>query len=159
MLDEACDVIRELGGEHEITVAFSRAGSEVVEMYGYLERIKEKVDTLIYEEDQGYSSPLACKLGKFDLIVVSPCTASTTAKIVYGIADSLVSNIASQALKSGKKIVVLPTDAKKDADTVIPSGKSVSIKCRDVDLANSKKLGKIDGMLVVDNPREIRKFT
>lgn len=158
MLRESCEEIGKLAKEHDITMVFSRAGREVIDMYGYPKMIKKAVNKVVYEENQGYSSPLVGKLGSFDLIVISPCTANTTAKIVYGIADSLVSNIAAQALKSGRKVIIAPTDGKRSVKAAIPSGKEIRIKCRDIDLENVRKLGEIKGVDVILELDEIKRF-
>ncbi|MFH1125970.1 MAG: flavoprotein [Candidatus Altiarchaeota archaeon] len=155
MLEESCRAVIELSVCHDVTVAFSRAGREVATMYNHLRKIEKAVDKTVYEEKQGYSSPLVCKLGQFDLIVISPCTANTVAKIVCGIADSLVSNIAAQALKSGKVLAVLPTDIKKGVTTAIPSGKRIKLKCRKIDFENSRSLKKVKNVKVFKHPKDI----
>ena len=147
-----------LAKEHEVTIAFSKAGKEVVSMYGYSKLIEKLSDGFIQEEEQGHSSPMVCRLGRFDLIVVSPCTANTVAKIVYGIADSLVTNIVAQALKSKRKVIVVPTDKKRDVETIIPSGKRIMIRCRDIDLENVEKIKSIEGVIVIKNPDEVKKL-
>jgi dihydromethanopterin reductase (acceptor) len=158
MLEESCKALEQLDDCCEVTVAFSKAGREVTDMYGLSDRIKKCAAKIIYEEDQGSSSPIVCKVGRYDKVVVSPCTANTTAKIVLGIADSLVTNIVSQALKSGRKVIIVPTDIDRDVSTMIPSGKKILIKCRRVDIDNAMHLKKIDGMKVVSNPDEVKKF-
>jgi len=158
MLEETCQAIAEIVKRHEVTLALSKAGEEVVWMYGKTNALKKAVREIIHEEYQGASSPLVCKLGSFDLIVISPCTANTTAKIAYGIADSLVSNIAAQALKTGKKVVAVPTDLEKNVDTMIPSGKKIKIQCRKVDLENVKRLEDMENIVVVKKPMDVEKF-
>jgi flavoprotein len=88
----------------------------------------------------------------------SDLTANTVAKVVCGIADSMASNIIAQALKSRTKVVVVPTDLKKEIDTLIPSGKKINIKCRKVDLKNANSLGKIRGLKVFSRPMDLRKI-
>ena len=155
MLEESCNAIIEMAKKHDITLAYSKAGREVAEMYGFSKTLK-KVRETICEEKQGASSPIVCKLGRFELIVISPCTANTTAKIATGIADSLVSNIAAQSLKSGKKVVVVPTDINRDVDTVIPSGKKIHLKCQDIDIENAKKMDGMENIVVAKNPKEVK---
>jgi dihydromethanopterin reductase (acceptor) len=158
LLEESCKAIQAMAKEHEVTIAFSNAGKEVVSMYGYSKLIEKLSDRFIREEEQGYSSPMVCRLGRFDLIVVSPCTANTVAKIVHGIADSLVTNIVAQALKSKRKVIVVPTDTKIDVETVIPSGKRIMIRCRDIDLENVEKIKSIEGVIVIKTPDEVKKL-
>jgi flavoprotein len=89
------------------------------------------------------------------VVVVAPCSANTAAKIALGIADSLVTNIVSQALKSCVKVVVLPTDAEPEVTGKTVSGKDVRIRCRRVDLENVERLKQ--EMVVVRNKTELEK--
>lgn len=155
LLEESCSVIERLARRHDVTVAFSKAGREVAEAYGLRNRIARAAARVVYEERQGHSSPIVGSLGSFGLVVISPCTANTAAKIALGIADSLVSNIAAQALKSGRRVVVVPTDFKREVRTRIPSGRQVMIRCRHVDLENVRRLGKSGGITVVRMPDDV----
>lgn len=130
-LSEVYEFMGNINGKKKITVAFSRAGFEVSQMYGLFSKIKKNSIEIILEDEQGASSPAIGRLPKkeYDFVVIAPCTANTTAKIAYGIADSLVSNIAAQALKSGIPVYILPTDAKKIQKTRIPINIDIE-KCR-----------------------------
>lgn len=130
-LYDVCDFIENSKGKDKITVAFSGAGFEVSQMYGVFERIKGNSIEIIFEEEQGASYPAIGRLPKreYEIVVVAPCTANTTAKIAYGIADSLISNIVAQALKSGIPVYILPTDAEKIQKTRIPINIDIE-KCR-----------------------------
>ncbi|HDS45133.1 MAG TPA: hypothetical protein ENN68_03415 [Methanomicrobia archaeon] len=109
-------------GEHEVTVAFSGAGSEVARMYGLQQVIAREFKDVISEREQGYSSPLVGRLAKreYDLVIVTPCTANTVAKIVRGIADSLITNLVAQAVKSGVPVYIVPTDFETVQGTTMP---------------------------------------
>ncbi|MGC9443322.1 MAG: hypothetical protein ACP5E9_00075 [Candidatus Methanospirareceae archaeon] len=50
--------------EHEVTVAFSSAGSAVARIYGLQEVIAQELKGVISERKQGYSSPLVGRLAK-----------------------------------------------------------------------------------------------
>ncbi len=122
-LEESYKFIKKLNerGDYDVTVVFSGAGYEVLGMYG-LGSIKNYVKNLILEENQGMSSPFCGQLSKkdYDFVVVAPATANTVSKIVYGIADTLVTNIVAQAGKTNTPVFVLPTDAEKVQETKIP---------------------------------------
>jgi len=210
-LDDSCKFMHKLSEKHGITVAFSGAGYEVVKMYGLLDSVNRNSKGIILEREQGFSSPVVGRLAKkeYDLVLVSPCTANTVAKVVNGIADSLVSNIVAQAVKSKTPVYVLPTDVEKVQETEIPImidpvkcmgcklcppmevcptsaffrsdkvrinllkcnackiciekceyeaisfGKKVKINIRDVDLENTKKLRRTEGIKVVENLNEL----
>lgn len=114
--------MRKLAEKNRVTVAFSSAGYEVVQMYGLLEMIEENFSEIVLEEEQGASSPIVGRFSKKEYggVVVAPCTANTIAKVVNGIADSLITNIVAQAGKCKIPVFILPTDAKKIQKTRIP---------------------------------------
>lgn len=122
LLKEAFYYVRALAGKNGVTVAFSAAGYEVARMYGLLEEIEEAFNEIVLEESQGASAPLVGRLsrGEYDRVIVAPCTANTVAKIVNGIADTLVTNVVAQAGKCGVPVYILPTDAKKRQKTTLP---------------------------------------
>jgi len=101
----------------KITIFISNAGVEVLRMYGIFDKLKEisngeYMEEIFTEKEQGSSSPKAGRfsLRKYDAVVVSPATSNTVAKIAYGIADSLVTNVVSLASKACIPVYVVPTD-------------------------------------------------
>lgn len=120
LLKESIDVMNQLSNKHIITIILSNAGFEVVQKYGYMNKLKSiesmnEENHIIKEEDEKYSYPLSGKITheKYDLIIVSPTTANTTAKIVHGIADTLVTNIVAQSGKGQIPLIVVPVDQKE----------------------------------------------
>ncbi len=100
----------------KITTFTSKAGKEVLRIYGLLPEIKKISSGNYYEEffcaDLGGSFPVSgrLQLGRYELLVIAPCSANTTAKIVHGVADTLITNVFAQAQKGKTPIYVLPTD-------------------------------------------------
>jgi len=160
LLAETTAVMEKISKKHRITIAFSTAAYEVTAMYNLLDRIKNVSKKVILEKDQGASAPFCCRMNKknFDRIIVAPCTANTVAKIVNGIADTLVTNVVAQGMKGKIPVTVVPTDLKKKVETTTHRGKRITIHCRDVDLKNIKKL-KHQGIEVVEEPKKIRYST
>ena len=123
-----------------IDVFLSRAGEEVVRMYG----LDKRLDTprvKLYRES-GASSPQVGRLfaGIYRVLVIAPATSNSVAKFVLGISDSLVSNLFAQAGKSRMPIVVYPTDLTPEVDSVGPHQIPVKVYPRPVDLENTRKL-------------------
>lgn len=120
LLKESIQVLGKISNKHQITIITSKAGKEVLKLYGYEDKIheilcKNEANTLITDEEQQYSYPLSGKLThkKYDLIIISPTTANSTAKIVHGIADTLVTNVVAQSGKGQIPLIVVPVDQKQ----------------------------------------------
>lgn len=112
----------------KITTFLSPAGAEIVRMYGYWDLLREispggYYEEVVTEKGEGSSAPRAGRLarGVYKALVVSPASANTVAKIVVGIADTLVTNAVAQANKGGTPILIVPTDQKMGyVETIIP---------------------------------------
>lgn len=110
----------------KITAFVSRAGESVLKIYG-LQRRLESILTgdyptgIVYESEQPPGFPVTGRLylGVYDVVVVSPASMNTVSKIIHGIADSLVSNLAMHAIKSNTSIVILPVDA-VETKSIVP---------------------------------------
>ena len=138
LLKESVEVIEKLSSSHEITILLSSAGEEVLKMYGLYNRLVAitggRYRELISESTQKYSYPITGRfsLGKYDLLVVSPATANTVSKIVYGISDNLVTNAVSQSGKGVVSVAIVPVDINPGpVDTILPSKLELNkcIKC------------------------------
>jgi len=128
LLKESVEAMEELAKYYDITVFLSHAAEEVLKMYGLYERVTAvtggRYRELATDADQRFSYPISGRLslGKYDLLIVSPATANTVAKIVYGISDTLVTNAVAQAGKGKVKTLIVPVDMEEgDIDTVLPS--------------------------------------
>ena len=135
LLRESVQVVEALAKDHEVTVFLSGAACEVLKMYGLYERVERitggKYRELATDLDQRFSYPITGRLslGKYDLLIVSPATANTVSKIVYGIADTLVTNAVAQAGKGAVPVYMVPVDIHPGpVDTVLPSKIELS-KC------------------------------
>lgn len=140
MLKESINVLNKLSKKHELTIIFSNAGLEVVKKYGYYKKIekiisKNRNNKLVFDSDQRYSYPFSGKLtyDKYDLIVVSPTTANSVAKIVNGIADTLITNVVAQSGKGRIPLIIVPVDQKEGlTKTILPPriDKDICKKCK-----------------------------
>ncbi|WP_409200199.1 dihydromethanopterin reductase (acceptor) [Methanobrevibacter sp. DSM 116169] len=144
LLKESVEVIESLAKSHEITILLSASGEEVLKMYGLYNRLVNitggRYRELVSDSSQKYSYPLTGRfsLGKYDLLVVSPATANTVSKIVYGISDNLVTNAVAQSGKGAVEVAIVPVDLKEGpVDTVLPSKLELNkcTKCSTCDAA------------------------
>ncbi len=145
LLSESVEVLEELAKTNDITVFMSNAAEEVLTMYGLYERVAAvtggRYKELAKESDQRYSYPISGRfsLGKYDMLIISPTTSNTVAKIVHGISDTLVTNTVSQAGKGGVKTIVIPVDLKPgDVKTILPAKLELN-SCADCDECKAYK--------------------
>ena len=139
LLRESVQVAEKLAKDHEVTIFLSGAAEEVLKMYGLYERVERltggKYRELATDSNQKFSYPITGRLslGKYDLLIVSPATANTVSKIVYGIADTLVTNAVAQSGKGAVPVYMVPVDIHPwPIDTVLPS-KIEASKCQSCD--------------------------
>ena len=86
---------------------------------------------------------------------MAPTSSNTVAKCVYGISDSLASNIFAQAGKCRVECIYFPCDTAPELKTLAPSG-YVDVYPRRVDLANVEKLKKFADTLTVMSFKKLK---
>ncbi len=139
LLEQSVKLAEKISQKNDLTIFLSAAAVEVLKMYGFYEKIIQlsggKYNELYTEINQRFSYPITGRLslGKYDLLIVTPATANTVSKIVYGIADSLVTNAVAQAGKGAVNIFMVPVDYHSGAiDTILPSKLELSL-CENCD--------------------------
>jgi len=160
LLQELIDLLVDLQNNHDIdiTVILSKEGAAVVKWYKLwlaLTKAVEKVKVEITPNIPFYAGPL--QLGKFDFFLCCPVSANTVAKIVHGIADTLVTNGVAQAIKGGQIVYLFPSD--QDTEPIVtsrPDGSPLVLKIRDIELENIKKLKQMEGIVVISDFSEIK---
>ncbi|MEN9756021.1 MAG: hypothetical protein RL755_208 [Pseudomonadota bacterium] len=117
----------------------SQAGEEVLKMYGVsLNELRDKMP--VYRDKTASCPPVGLFYkGYYHTFVLAPATSNTIAKCVLGIADSLVTNLYSQAGKCRVPSIVYPCDIAPEMETTAPSGK-VMVYPRKIDLDGTAKL-------------------
>ncbi len=96
--------------------------------------------------------------GQYDLFLVAPVTANSTAKIANGIADTLLTNAVSQGAKARVPIYIYPPDNKPgELETILPGGKKLTLYIREIDVENVDKIRKMKSITVLDSVQDIRK--
>ncbi|VVB90226.1 Dihydromethanopterin reductase (acceptor) [uncultured archaeon] len=128
-LKESFEVFKKLKKITDLTVTtfISRAGEEVIAMYGLQNELSGisgggYLEEIFFEHDQGSSFPKTGRflLQKYDALIVSPATSNTTAKLAYGIADTLVTNAVAQAVKGKVPVFIVPVDISGDIESKMP---------------------------------------
>ncbi|MCX9011890.1 MAG: dihydromethanopterin reductase (acceptor) [Candidatus Methanoperedens sp.] len=132
--------LKETTPDLKVTSFVSRAGEEVIRMYGLAGELSGispggYLEERFFEREQGASNPKAGRflLQKYDALVVSPATSNTAAKIAYGIADTIVTNAVAQAAKGGVPVYIVPVDIAGTIESKMPFSKDREI-CMDCKL-------------------------
>jgi flavoprotein len=162
LLDECIDLMKELQTEHNIdlTVILSKEGAAVVKWYKKWLALTEAVKRVKLEKTPNipfYAGPL--QLGKYDFFLACPVSANSVAKIVHGIADTLITNCIAQAIKGGMNVHIFPSDQDLEPiSTSRPDGSPLVLKIRDIELENIEKLRKMEGIIVIPNFSDIKEI-
>lgn len=150
-LEECLEIIRDLDN---VDIFYSRAGEEVVRMYGHDPKAIAK-NGRVYRDRAASSPPVGLFYrGDYHTLVVAPATSNTVAKMVLGLSDSLVTNVYAQAGKCRIPSIVLACDTEPELDTPAPD-RIVRVWPREVDLAHTHKLRSFEATTVVENTEKL----
>ena len=160
VLQESIDLMKEIQRDYSIklTVILSKEGAAVVKWYKEWLALTEAVEKVKVEKTPNipfYAGPL--QLGKFDFFLCCPVSANTVAKIVHGIADTLITNCVAQAIKGEQTVYLFPSD--QDIEPIVtsrPDGSPLTLKIRDVEIENIKKLKRMEGIVVIPDFSEVK---
>ncbi|MHA1195110.1 MAG: archaeoflavoprotein AfpA [Promethearchaeota archaeon] len=160
LIKETIDLMKFLQDNYkvEISVILSKEGAVVVKWYKQWLYLKEIVKTVKVEKTANnpfYAGPL--QVGMYDFFIVCPVSANTVAKIVHGIADTLITNCVAQAIKGGMEVYLFPSDQfLEPITTTRPDGSPLTLKIRDIEIENIRKLEKMEGIVVIKDFNKIR---
>ncbi|HIC93983.1 MAG TPA: UbiX family flavin prenyltransferase [Anaerolineae bacterium] len=93
--------------DHEVHLIVSKAAKRII-----AHELGEGVSlpaTARYEEDE-WESPLASSSFPVDAMVIAPCSMKTLSGIAHGYADNLILRAAENALRLGRRLVVVPRE-------------------------------------------------
>jgi len=160
MLQESINLMKEIQEDFgvKLTVILSKEGAAVVKWYKKWLALTEVVEKVQVEKTPNipfYAGPL--QLGKFDFFLCCPVSANTVAKIVHGIADTLITNCVAQAIKGGQIAYLFPSD--QDTEPIVtsrPDGSPLVLKIRDIEIENIRKLKSMEGIEVISDFHEIK---
>lgn len=150
------DSLDSLAAGRAVDVFMTRAAKEVVTRYGVREKLEGGGRQVYHETDYSGNASIYFSGGRYERLVISPATSNTVAKCVLGIADSLASIFFAQAGKSDVPIIVLPTDVEPEMASPTPSGKTISVRPREIDLRHTDSLAGFPGVVVVRSVAALR---
>lgn len=142
-----------VGELDEVDLFVSKAASEVVRMYRQEFRLP---DTARVFRDTTASAPPVGSFyyGVYHTLILAPATSNTVAKCVFGISDTLVTNVFAQAGKCRVPAIVFACDTAPELETEAPKG-SVKVYPRAIDLQNTERLKSFDSTVVVETLEEL----
>ena len=158
-IEETTQAMIQLQNESDIRidVHISKAGKQVLRWYKLWDQINESFKTVKTEVDSNVpfiAGPL--QMGKYAILVIAPLTANSTAKIAYGIEDTLLTNAVAQTLKGETPVFLYPVDQKPGkVETMAPDGTKFTIKMRAIDLENVDRLRRMEGITIVSSVEEM----
>jgi len=140
----------------QVDLYLSQAGEEVLKMYGIdLKDIRRHVR--VYRDKAASAPPVGLFYKHYyHTFVMAPTTSNTIAKCVLGIADSLVTNLYSQAGKCRVPSIVYPCDIAPEMETTAPGNKKVMVYPRKIDLDGTEKIRQFEYTEVVESVDELK---
>ena len=130
--------LKEKNDDLKVTTFVSRAAQEVINMYGLSNELPSisngsYLEETFFEREQGSSSPKTGRflLQKYDVLIVTPTTSNTTAKLACGIADTLITNAVAQAVKGEVPVYIVPVDIAGRIESKMPYfiDREICMKC------------------------------
>lgn len=151
-LREALELARELP---QVDLYLSRAAAEVLHMYAYsLPALRKHFR--VFRDTTASAAPVGLFYhGHYHTVVIAPATSNTVAKCVWGISDTLVTNIYAQAGKCGIPSIVFACDTEPEVTTESPS-EWVTLRPRRIDLDNAERLARFELTTVVGTVEALR---
>ncbi|MGA7981203.1 MAG: flavoprotein [Chromatiaceae bacterium] len=150
-LSECLDLLQ---ARDDVDLFLTRAAAEVLPMYGFdLRALRERMTC--YRDTTASASPVGLFYrGWYERLVIAPATSNTVAKMVWGIADTLVTNIYAQAGKCRIPCIVFACDTEPVMETEAPGGQ-VMVYPRRIDLENVERLRTFEYTTVVERFDEL----
>ncbi len=148
---ECLELIRSLDA---VDLFVSRAAAEVVRMYR--EKLAFPKGARIFRDTTASAAPVGLFYeGHYHTLILAPATSNTVAKCVYGIADTLATNVFCQAGKCRIPTIVFACDSAPELLTKAPGG-MVKVFPRRIDLENTEKLKEFEATTVVLSLAELQ---
>lgn len=142
----------------DIDVYISKAGDTMLKFYRLDEEIKKSFSKVMVEVNA--NSPFLAGLmesGKYQFLLIAPCSSNSVAKIVNSISDTMLTNAALMALKAFVQVWILPTDYKESVvSTLLPNGKEMKLRVRKEEANQVRKLEATEDVTVFANPQKMK---
>ncbi|QUH24223.1 archaeoflavoprotein AfpA [Methanobacterium alkalithermotolerans] len=161
---ETLEMMKKIKKEYEdvvdIDVYISRSGDQVIKYYGISNEIETNFNN-IWVEINANSPFLAgqIQLGKYEFMLIAPCSANTVAKIALRMGDTLLANSAIMGQRADIPLYIMPSDYEVGVTiTKLPDGKDLKLTLREEDVENINKLAAMDNTNVLKEPEDIKEL-
>jgi len=137
-----------------VEVFLSKAGATVAKYYRIEEELRDSFDKVWREVDANTPFLAArLQLGEFMFMLIAPATSNTVAKLAVGVADTLLTNAALQAVKGYVPLYIMPVDYREgEIITTLPNGRKLRLRVRKEDAENVAKLDAMEGIHTFEFP-------
>jgi dihydromethanopterin reductase (acceptor) len=140
-------------GLDQVDLFVSRAADEVVRMYK--QELQLPKSARIFRDTTASAAPVGYfYYGVYHTLVLGPATSNTVAKCVFGISDTLATNVFAQAGKCRVPAIVFACDTAPELETEAPKG-MVKVYPRRIDLDNTARLKSFEATQVVETLDEL----
>jgi len=147
------ECLRMIGSLDDVDLFVSRAAAEVVRMYR--QDLKLPKTARVFRDTTASAAPVGFfYYGVYHTLILAPATSNTVAKCVFGISDTLVTNVFAQAGKCRVPVIVFACDTAPELETEAPKG-TVKVYPRGIDLKNTERLKSFESTLVVESLEEL----
>jgi flavoprotein len=137
-----------IGELEDVDLFVSRAAAEVVRMYR--QELALPKSARIFRDTTASAPPVGYfYYSVYHTLVLAPATSNTVAKCVFGISDTLVTNVFAQAGKCRVPAIVFACDTAPELETEAPKG-TVKVYPRRIDLDNTERLKAFEATEVVE---------
>ena len=151
-LRECLSIINEL---NNVDLFLSAAAAEVLSMYGH-EVSELRSQLKVFRDTTASAVPVEFFYqGHYQAVVIAPATSNTVAKMVYGISDTLITNIYAQAGKCRIPSVIFACDTEPVLESEAPDG-MVMVYPRKIDLDNVEHLKSFENTTVVSTMASLK---
>lgn len=135
-------------------VFVSKAAAEVLRMYKL--RLDFPETTRVLHDKTASAIPVGeFYHGVYHTVVIAPASSNTVAKCVWGISDTLATNVFAQAGKCRIPAIVFACDTAPELETMAPHG-LVKVYPRRIDLENTDRLKSFERTEVVESLAGLR---
>jgi dihydromethanopterin reductase (acceptor) len=142
-----------IGSLEHVDLFVTRAADEVVRMYK--QELALPKSARVFRDTTASSAPVGYfYYGVYHTLVLAPATSNTVAKCVFGISDTLATNVFAQAGKCRVPAIVFACDTAPELETEAPKG-MVKVYPRRIDLENTERLKSFEATQVVETLAEL----